>query len=107
MEATDGAEAYAYPLQSGVAWGVNAPGTGVNILRAVRRPDGTDESEGGGNSLGQIIADGLDLMDRHDAALPRVEAPLPQELARVGKKDGDGGPLYVLGGSGHCGARIG
>ena len=33
--------------------------------------------------------------------------PFPQELARVGKKDGDGGPLYVLGGSGHCGARIG
>jgi hypothetical protein len=44
VEAFDGAEAYAYPHQRGIAWGVNAAGTGVNILRGVRRPDGTDEA---------------------------------------------------------------
>ena len=26
-----------------IAWGVNAPGTGVNVLRGIRRPDGSDE----------------------------------------------------------------
>ena len=40
VEAFDGAECYAYR----VAWGVNAADTGVNILRGVRRPDGTDEA---------------------------------------------------------------
>ncbi len=44
VEMHDGAEAYAYPHQRGIAWGVNAAGTGVNILRGVRRPDGTDEA---------------------------------------------------------------
>jgi hypothetical protein len=44
VEATDGVEAYAYPHTRGIAWGVNAAGTGVNILRGVRRPDGSDEA---------------------------------------------------------------
>jgi hypothetical protein len=45
VEAPDGAECYAYPHTEGrVAWGVNAAETGVNILRGVRRPDGTDEA---------------------------------------------------------------
>ena len=44
VEAQDGAEAYAYPHQRGIAWGVNAAGTGANILRGVRRPDGSDEA---------------------------------------------------------------
>ena len=44
VEAFDGSEAYAYPKPQGrIAWGVNAPQTGVNILRGVRRPDGADE----------------------------------------------------------------
>jgi hypothetical protein len=45
--ADDGAEAYAYHKPEGrIAWGVNAPETGVNILRGIRRPDGGDEAEG-------------------------------------------------------------
>jgi hypothetical protein len=44
VEATDGAEAYAYPHQRGIAWGVNVAGTGVNILRGIRRPGGADEA---------------------------------------------------------------
>ena len=44
VEATDGTEAYAYPHPRGIAWGLNAPGTGVNILRGIRRPDGTVEA---------------------------------------------------------------
>ena len=44
VEAQDGTEAYAYPHPRGIAWGLNAAGTGVNILRGVRRPDGTDEA---------------------------------------------------------------
>jgi hypothetical protein len=45
VEASDGAECYAYPHREGrVAWGVNAAETGVNILRGVRRPDGVDEA---------------------------------------------------------------
>jgi len=40
----DGAEAYAYPHECGIAWGVNAAQTGVNTLRGVRRPDGADEA---------------------------------------------------------------
>jgi hypothetical protein len=40
----DGAKAYAYPHDRGIVWGVNAAGTGVNILRGVRRPDGVDEA---------------------------------------------------------------
>ena len=45
--AFDGAEVYAYPKPAGlIAWGVNAPETGVNILRGIRRPDGADEAEG-------------------------------------------------------------
>ena len=43
--ADDGAEAYAYQKPEGrIAWGVNAPGTGVNVLRGIRRPDGSDEA---------------------------------------------------------------
>ena len=44
VEASDGAEAYAYPHARGIAWGVNADG-GFNLLRGVRRPDGADEAE--------------------------------------------------------------
>jgi hypothetical protein len=43
-EAPDGTEAYAYPHTRGIAWGVNAAGNGVNILRGIRRPDGADEA---------------------------------------------------------------
>lgn len=44
VAAPDGAEVYAYPHKQGaIAWGINAAGTGVNILRGIRRPDGTDE----------------------------------------------------------------
>ena len=43
VAASDGSEAYAYPHPRGIAWGVNDQ-TGVNILRGVRRPDGTDEA---------------------------------------------------------------
>jgi hypothetical protein len=46
VEASDGTEAYAYPHQRGIAWGVNAAEMGVNILRGIRRPDGADEAEG-------------------------------------------------------------
>jgi hypothetical protein len=46
VEAQDGAEVYAYPHRRGIAWGVNAAGSGVNILRGIRRPDGADEAEG-------------------------------------------------------------
>jgi hypothetical protein len=46
VEAFDGAEVYAYPHARGIAWGVNAVGTGVNILRGIRLPDGTDEAQG-------------------------------------------------------------
>ena len=45
VEAFDGAAVYAHPHGEGVAWGVNAPGSGLNILRGVRRPDGVDEAE--------------------------------------------------------------
>ena len=44
--AGDGAEAYAYPRPAGIAWGVNAAETGVNVLRGIRRLDGGDEAEG-------------------------------------------------------------
>jgi hypothetical protein len=44
VEAANGAEAYAYPHDRGIIWGVNAAGTGENILRGVRRPDGVDEA---------------------------------------------------------------
>jgi len=47
IEAADGAEIYAYPIPAGrIAWGVNAPKTGFNVLRGIRRPDGADEAEG-------------------------------------------------------------
>ena len=46
VEAHDGAEVYAYPHARGIAWGINAAGTGVNILRGIRRPDGVDEAAG-------------------------------------------------------------
>jgi hypothetical protein len=47
LVAADGAEIYAYPISEGrIAWGVNAPDTGFNILRGIRRPDGADEAEG-------------------------------------------------------------
>jgi len=42
VSASDGAEAYAYPHPRGIAWGVNAS-DGLNLLRGVRRPDGSDE----------------------------------------------------------------
>ncbi len=45
VEAEDGPEAYAYPHPRGIAWGVNAAGTGANILRGVRRPDGPTNRE--------------------------------------------------------------
>jgi hypothetical protein len=45
-ENLNGSEVYAYPHRDGVAWGVNAPETGVNILRGIRRTDGGDEAEG-------------------------------------------------------------
>ena len=45
VEAFDGAAVYACPHGEGIAWGVNAPGSGLNILRGVRRPDGGDEAE--------------------------------------------------------------
>src|SRR5271166_5398389 len=45
LTVADGAEAYAYPHPAGIAWGVNAPETGFNILRGLRRPDGADEAE--------------------------------------------------------------
>jgi lipid-binding SYLF domain-containing protein len=41
--ASDGAEVYAYPHREGIAWGVNTAGS-VNILRGIRRPDGTDKA---------------------------------------------------------------
>lgn len=45
VEASDGAGAYAYPLARVIAWAVNASG-GFNLLRGIRRPDGTDEAQG-------------------------------------------------------------
>ena len=46
VAAPDGAEVYAYPKSEGrIAWGVNTV-TDVNILRGVRRPDGSDEAIG-------------------------------------------------------------
>jgi len=45
VEAPGGAEAYAYSKSEGrIAWGVNAAGTGVNVLRGIRQPVGTDEA---------------------------------------------------------------
>jgi hypothetical protein len=41
---TEDTEVYAYPHSRGIAWGINAAGTGLNILRGVRRPDGTEEA---------------------------------------------------------------
>jgi hypothetical protein len=38
--------AYAYPHQRGIAWGVNAAGTGVNILRGIRTASGLDVAVG-------------------------------------------------------------
>jgi hypothetical protein len=37
VKAQDGLEVYAYPHSRGIAWGVNEAGTGVNILRGIRR----------------------------------------------------------------------
>ena len=46
VTAEDGSEIYAYPKPEGrIAWGVNGP-QGVNILRGIRRPDGSDMAEG-------------------------------------------------------------
>jgi hypothetical protein len=43
----DGAEIYAHPMPEGnIAWGINSAGTGVNLWRGIRRPDGADEEEG-------------------------------------------------------------
>jgi hypothetical protein len=45
VAASDGAEVYAYPKPEGrIAWGVNAAETGINLLRGIRRPDGSDEA---------------------------------------------------------------
>ena len=47
VKARDGAEIYACPLPRAaghIAWGVNAAGTGFNVLRGIRRPDGIDEA---------------------------------------------------------------
>ena len=46
VTASDGTEAYAYPHAGGMAWGVNAAKTGENLLRGIRRPDGSDIAEG-------------------------------------------------------------
>jgi hypothetical protein len=46
IRAFDGASVYAYPQGEGIAWGVNAHESGLNILRGLRRPDGSDEAEG-------------------------------------------------------------
>ena len=35
VKASDGAG-------EGIAWGVNAAGSGVNVIRGIRRPDGAD-----------------------------------------------------------------
>ena len=46
VTAEDGSEAYAYPKPGGrIAWGINAAETYVNVLRGIRKPDGTDEAE--------------------------------------------------------------
>ena len=45
LTAAGGVEIYAYPHPAGIAWGVNAAETGVNILCGIRRPDGADEAE--------------------------------------------------------------
>jgi hypothetical protein len=39
VEAFDGAECYAYPHREGIAWGVNAAGSGMNLVRGIRRMD--------------------------------------------------------------------
>jgi hypothetical protein len=45
VQASDGAVSYAFPRSDGsISWGVNAAGTGRNVLRGVRRPDGADEA---------------------------------------------------------------
>ena len=41
VQASDGAEAYAYPHRDGIAWGVNGP-DGWNVLRGIRGADGKD-----------------------------------------------------------------
>ena len=46
IRAFDGATVYAYPHGEGIGWGVNAHESGLNILRGIRRPDGSDEAEG-------------------------------------------------------------
>jgi len=33
-------------MPRGIAWGINAAGTGVNILRGIRWPDGVNEAAG-------------------------------------------------------------
>ena len=46
VTAEDGqGDVYAYPHRDGIAWGVNGP-EGVNILRGIRRDDGSDIAEG-------------------------------------------------------------
>jgi hypothetical protein len=41
--APDGAEVYCYPRSNGrVSWGINRPGDGMNIIRAIRLPNGED-----------------------------------------------------------------
>lgn len=46
VEAEDGSEVYAYPHRDGIAWGVNAAQTGVNVLRGIRAADGRDMAVG-------------------------------------------------------------
>ena len=46
LTTADGSEIYAYPHKDGIAWGINRAADGVNIWRAVRRPDGADIGEG-------------------------------------------------------------
>jgi len=45
VKAFDGAAVYAYPHGEGIAWGINAPESGLNVLQGIRRPDGVDEAE--------------------------------------------------------------
>jgi hypothetical protein len=43
VTALDGAHVYAYPRGEGeFAWGVNRASDGFNILRGIRKPDGSD-----------------------------------------------------------------
>lgn len=73
--AADGAGIYAYPLREGrIAWGVNAPDTGWNILRGVRETNGRDT---GLSDSQEALAERVyltSLRELSDAALEREAA---------------------------------